>query len=540
MLGRIVRLILIIIVINQNSVFANNEKSDDILLLQLDKMIANRKIFQEKIEREIADFQRTLGYADDDKFRFKILGSLFEKYRSFLIDTAFVVAKQRIKVSKALGRNQQDESLMNLADVLNKMGRHQSALAILDGMERTPYVKHSTYFYYLYHTIYLSCYNEEIEPSLQKIYYQKMRYYKDTLISISPPSSSSYIMNQCGLLKMDGKEDVALSILKSYYEKDGNKNPDRARMEYLMAELYLAKRDTVNAKHYLILSSITDIGNAKKVYMSLQRLATILYKEGDVERAYNYITCALEDINFGKARYRILDIVEYLPIINTANNLRVANNKIRLVYFSLTLFALFSMLAVALIFVYKKNVKLIKAQLSLESQNRCLQEMADNLAKMNRQIKEVNHIKEEYIGLLFNICSEYISRQEENRKALIRIINTGQMSEVAKLAYSQSSASNELKNFMNQFDTIFLSIFPNFIEVFNESMNEMDKIYPKEGELLTPELRIYALIRMGIADNSKIANFLHYSLQTVYNYRMKIRNKLLVSEKDLLVHLFNI
>ena len=540
MLGRIVRLILIIIVINQNSVFANNEKSDDILLLQLDKMIANRKIFQEKIEREIADFQRTLGYADDDKFRFKILGSLFEKYRSFLIDTAFVVAKQRIKVSKALGRNQQDESLMNLADVLNKMGRHQSALAILDGMERTPYVKHSTYFYYLYHTIYLSCYNEEIEPSLQKNYFQKMRYYKDTLISISPPSSSSYIMNQCGLLKMDGKEDVALSILKSYYEKDGNKNPDRARMEYLMAELYLAKRDTVNAKHYLILSSITDIGNAKKVYMSLQRLATILYKEGDVERAYNYITCALEDINFGKARYRILDIVEYLPIINTANNLRVANNKIRLVYFSLTLFALFSMLAVALIFVYKKNVKLIKAQLSLESQNRCLQEMADNLAKMNRQIKEVNHIKEEYIGLLFNICSEYISRQEENRKALIRIINTGQMSEVAKLAYSQSSASNELKNFMNQFDTIFLSIFPNFIEVFNESMNEMDKIYPKEGELLTPELRIYALIRMGIADNSKIANFLHYSLQTVYNYRMKIRNKLLVSEKDLLVHLFNI
>lgn len=540
MLGRIVRLILIIIVINQNSVFANNEKSDDILLLQLDKMIANRKIFQEKIEREIADFQRTLGYADDDKFRFKILGSLFEKYRSFLIDTAFVVAKQRIKVSKALGRNQQDESLMNLADVLNKMGRHQSALAILDGMERTPYVKHSTYFYYLYHTIYLSCYNEEIEPSLQKNYYQKMRYYKDTLISISPPSSSSYIMNQCGLLKMDGKEDVALSILKSYYEKDGNKNPDRARMEYLMAELYLAKRDTVNAKHYLILSSITDIGNAKKVYMSLQRLATILYKEGDVERAYNYITCALEDINFGKARYRILDIVEYLPIINTANNLRVANNKIRLVYFSLTLFALFSMLAVALIFVYKKNVKLIKAQLSLESQNRCLQEMADNLAKMNRQIKEVNHIKEEYIGLLFNICSEYISRQEENRKALIRIINTGQMSEVAKLAYSQSSASNELKNFMNQFDTIFLSIFPNFIEVFNESMNEMEKIYPKEGELLTPELRIYALIRMGIADNSKIANFLHYSLQTVYNYRMKIRNKLLVSEKDLLVHLFNI
>ncbi len=526
--------------LNLNSVLANDGKKEDILLLRLDNMVANRNIYQKEIEKEISDLQRTLGYADDDEFRFKILGSLFEKYRSFLIDTAFVVAKQRIKVSKTLGRNQQDESSMNMADVLNKMGRHQNALAILDGMERTPYVKHSTYFYYLYHTIYLSCYNEEIEPGAQKTYFQKMRRYKDTLVSISPPSSTSYIMNKCGLLKMNGKEDAALSLLKNYYEKNANENPDRARMEYLMAELYLAKRDTTNAKHYLILSSITDIGNAKKVYMSLQRLAAILYREGDVERAYNYITCALEDINFGKARYRILDIVEYLPIINAANNLRVMNNKIRLIYFSLTLFALFSMLAVALIFVYKKNIKLVKAQLSLENQNSCLQEMANNLAQMNRQIKEVNHIKEEYIGLLFNICSEYISRQEEHRKALIRIINTGQMSEVAKLAYSQSSASNELKNFMNQFDTIFLSIFPNFIEVFNGYMNDIEKIYPKEGELLTPELRIYALIRLGITDNSKIANFLHYSLQTVYNYRMKIRNRLLVSEKDLLAHLYNI
>lgn len=540
MLGKLIHLIVIGICLNLNLVLANDEKKENILLFRLDNMIASRNIYQNKMEREIADLQRTLGYADDDESRFEILGSLFEKYRSFLIDTAFVVAKQRIKVSKTLERNQQDESSMNMADVLNKMGRHQSALAILDGMERTSYVRHSTYFYYLYHTIYLSCYNEEIEPSVQKIYFQKMRCYKDTLVSISPPSSTSYIMNRCGLLKMDGKEDAALFLLKNYYEKNANKNPDRARMEYLMAELYLAKRDTANAKHYLILSSITDIGNAKKVYMSLQRLAAILYKEGDVERAYNYITCALEDINFGKARYRILDIVEYLPIINAANNLRVMNNKIRLIYFSLTLFALFSMLAVALILVYKKNIKLVKVQLSLENQNRCLQEMADNLAQKNRQIKEVNHIKEEYIGLLFNICSEYISRQEENRKALIRIINTGQMSEVAKLAYSQSSASNELKNFMNQFDTIFLSIFPNFIGVFNEFMNDIEKIYPKEGELLTPELRIYALIRLGITDNSKIANFLHYSLQTVYNYRMKIRSRLFVSEKDLLTHLHNI
>lgn len=538
MLGKFLGLIILGLCLN--SIPASASSGDDSIIHQLDKMIAERSIYQEKLENEIADLQRTLEYGSNYEFRFNILGDIFEKYRSFLVDTAFVVAKQRMKVAKHLKKDQQDESLMNMADALNKMGRHRDALAILDKMQRTPYVLHSTYFYYLYHTIYLSCYDEEIDPDTKKIYLQNMKNYKDTLIAISPPNSASYIMNKCGLMNMNGKQEAALALLKVYYEKSAKNNPDRARMEYLMSELYLAKGDTINAKHYLILSSITDIGNAKKVYMSLQHLATILYKQGDIERAYNYITCALEDINFGKARYRILDIVQYLPIINTANNLRVIRNKTHIIYFSLLLFILASMLVVALILIYKKNIKLVKAQQSLEKQNKCLHEMTDDLAQMNRQIKESNHIKEEYIGMLFNICSEYISKQEDQRKALVRIVNTGQMFEVAKVVYSQSSALDELKSFMNQFDTIFLSIFPHFVEVFNQNLNSQDIIIQKEGELLTPELRIYALIRLGIADNSKIANFLHYSLQTVYNYRMKIRNKLIVSEKELLAHLYNI
>jgi tetratricopeptide (TPR) repeat protein len=390
--GKLVWLMLLGLSLNLSSVSANS--GDDSIIHKLDKMIIERSIYQERLEKEISDLQRTLEYANDNEFRFNVLGDIFEKYRSFLVDTAFVIAKQRMKIAKCLKKDQQDESLMNMADALNKMGRHRDALAILNKMQRTPYVLHNTYFYYLYHTIYLSCYDEEIDPGAKKTYYQYMKSYKDTLISISPPNSASYIMNKCGLMNMNGKQAAALTLLKTYYEKSGKDNPDRARMEYLMSELYLAKGDTANAKHYLILSSITDIGNAKKVYMSLQRLATILYKQGDIERAYNYITCALEDINFGKARYRILDIVQYLPIINAANNLRVAKNKTRIIYFSLLLFALTSMLVVALIFINKKNIKLVKAQQSLEEQNKCLHEMTNNLAQMNRQIKESNHIKE--------------------------------------------------------------------------------------------------------------------------------------------------
>ena len=146
---------------------------------------------------------------------------------------------------------------------------------------------------------------------------------------------------------------------------------------------------------------------------------------------------------------------------------------------------------------------------------------------MNEQIQESNHIKEEYIGLLFNICSEYIYKQENDRKALLKIANTGSMADISKTLRGQSSTSDDFKLFISKFDTIFLSIFPNFVESFNAQL--------KEGELLTPELRIYALIRLGINDNSKIANFLHYSLQTVYNYRMKMRNKAIIPGKDLAI-----
>ena len=98
-----------------------------------------------------------------------------------------------------------------------------------------------------------------------------------------------------------------------------------------------------------------------------------------------------------------------------------------------------------------------------------------------------------------------------------------QNSDISKMLHNQSSTTEDFKLFISKFDTIFLSIFPDFVESFNALLKEDERIQVKEGELLTPELRIYALIRLGINDNSKIANFLHYSLQTVYNYRLKMR-----------------
>ena len=97
---------------------------------------------------------------------------------------------------------------------------------------------------------------------------------------------------------------------------------------------------------------------------------------------------------------------------------------------------------------------------------------------------------------------------------------------------------SELKNFpenldvekeraalYKRFDQVFLKIFPNFVDEFNKLLKPEKQIQVKKGELLSPELRIYALIRLGINENEKIAHFLNYSVNTIYTYKTKIRGK---------------
>lgn len=507
---------------------------DEALLRRLDRMIEQREVYQHRVEQKIASLHRQLEYAEDPMSRFRILDDLFTCYRSFRIDTAMVVVQERMRLAREMGNDSCIIlSRMNLADVMNKMGHHKEALGILNRLDRTERMDRDTYFHYLYHTIYLSCYNEETDPEQKRYFREQIKAYKDTLVSISEPGSTGYITNKCGRLGMAGQWDEAIRLLQEHYEGISDSNPDKARVEYLLAELCLSKQDTLQARRWLILAAITDIANAKKVYMSLQHLAVLLYREGDVARAYRYIFCSLEDVNFGEARYRMVDIAHYLPIIKAAHDelVRAEEQRMRLSLF--LLLALVVLLVTAYLFIRQRNRKLLRARQSLAEQNERLLEMAANLERMNEEIKESNHIKEEYIGLLFNICSEYIYKQETERKVLLKIANTGSIADISKALRSHTTTTEDFKQFIGKFDTIFLSLFPTFVEQFNHLLRPEERVTLREGELLTPELRIYALVRLGIGDSSKIANFLHYSLQTVYNYRMKMRNKALVPGKDL-------
>ena len=242
----------------------------------------------------------------------------------------------------------------------------------------------------------------------------------------------------------------------------------------------------------------------------------------------------MQDATFCNARYRTQEISELLPVISRTYENKLKEEKTQMVALVILTSVLLIILLIALMFIFYQMKRLNVARKAVNTMNEELKHINSDLHTLNDKLQESNQVKEEYIGYVFNMCSLYINKQEEQRKMLARKIKTGQLDDLYKTVNSSSFVANELKEFFYTFDSVFLKLYPKFVNDFNNLLQENERIYPKEGELLTPELRVFALIRLGISDSGKIATFLHYSSQTVYNYRLKVRSKSFLSKEDFL------
>jgi len=210
-------------------------------------------------------------------------------------------------------------------------------------------------------------------------------------------------------------------------------------------------------------------------------------------------------------------------------------------------------LLISILFIYVQYRRLVKSRKELDESNRLLNRHVDELseahqmlADVNKELSEVNeklkisnsklqesnYVKEEYIGYVFSICSSYISKLEEYRKSINRKLKAGKIDDIKSLTSSTTIVQSELKEFYHSFDAIFLHVYPDFVEDFNSLLRPEERVVLKEGELLNTELRIYALVRLGISDSVKIAEFLHCSPQTVYNNRLRTRNKAIIPKEE--------
>lgn len=521
---------------------ANNNSVVDSLLLQLDQIIQNRPVYIEQKEKKLNDLRKALRQRISDENRFRLLGEYLDEYRSYNTDSSLYISRERYQVALRMkNQEHQDNALMNTAEIMGTAGMYKEAIDLMQNVHINllPDELHP-YYYHIYRTVYGLMADYAVTEREKKLYAEITDKYRDSLLLVNKDNLLVYTLIQSDQYNVWGEYDNAIQLLTDYLAGQIDNVHDVAICAYTLSESYRLKEDTEKEKEYLILSSIADMRSAVREYISLRKLAVLLYQEGDIDRAYSYLKLCMDDAVFCNARLRILEILQIFPLINDAYQQKTEKQQEQMKWALVSISLLSIFLLIAIFYVYKQMKRVAAARHEVVDANKRLKELNEELQRYNLQLKEANHIiaensylKEEYIGRYMDQCSVYLEKMDNYRRSLGKIAASGKVDELYKHIKSSKFIDEELKDFYANFDNTFLQLFPTFVEDFNALLADGEQIYPKASERMSTELRIFALIRLGITDSVKIAQFLRYSVTTIYNYRTKVRNKA-AGDRDLL------
>lgn len=291
--------------------------------------------------------------------------------------------------------------------------------------------------------------------------------------------------------------------------------------------------------HYLILSAINDVKCSNREASSLIFIVNSPQVCAGTERAFNYAMLCTENAKSYKDVGRSFDIVKAHAKITRAYQKRLEYNIMLCIGCMVLLVA--AILAVVLL--YRNVVKKRRAQAELlkqiETTNASLaesvkkeQQALDKLKHSNTLLRdEIAYHNSNFINV-YQLVTKYIADVQAFKKSVFNLITSGKIDKARSELKSQTNAENYLQNFFVHFDKAFLASHPDFVQRFNQLLKPECAIVPPADDKLTPELRIYALVSMGITDSVSIAEFLHYSPQTIYNYRLRVRHNAIIPEKN--------
>ena len=511
------------------------------LLRKLDKIIAlsNKISYKQKIsvEKSLKRFDEAV----NDTLKYKHCLELFSQYKKYNLDSMYFYAKKGYLLAKKIGDGEKiQEAMLDVADAYKKLARYDESLDILQNMDKNYIRTHGKQYYNMLHGIYFSLLKEGRSSEEQRFYRLMQRRYRDSMSVYEIPNTMMAVCNQSMILRLDGQYNQAINLFRSYEKKFPDSIWNNASACAVASDLYASAGYKNKSMLFLVEASILDKLSGNKSYTALQDLSKMLYEYGDVDHAYRYMTVCMNDIMQSKAKSRLTNVAGLLPIITAAHDKVVEEKRTTFIIYIVTLISFLLILVVMVLLISKRNRRLTMLRKELEQKNIKLQENdtfieAKNkeLASLNHQLQEENNIKEEYIAQLFNICSVYITDLENYRLSLLTKMKTHKTKEL--LATLESPVASKYKRDLYRlFDSIFLKLFPNFITNFNSLITDGTTYLPKEGEILSPELRIYALVRLGITDSIRISSFLGYSKQTVYNYRQKVRSHIGISRDEMI------
>ena len=531
---KILSLIYILCFSALTSSFAQNKNIKD-LYEQLDQAIEQSQYYINQKESRITKIKKQSRQGHTPQQLLTAYYKLYEEYKAYQSDSSIYYIHQAIDLAK---RNNMKSDITKLRSLLalqySTSGAFTEALHVLQSIDKKTLNNSNKKDYYMaFYHVYgeLGFTNINIDTDLSQEFYSKQDCYRDTLFSILSPNSEDYLMRKEVLLTSQNKLKEALKINDIRLSKCKKGSHEYGIVAYYRHLIYRSLKDEDMVKYWLLQSAICDVKCAINDQASLWILAEILSKEKDVERSYKYINFSWKANKKFCTRIRSWQISPVLGTIdhNYQAELKKANH--RLIFAIICVSLLVSALALLTFYVNKQKSYLSNARNELKKTNTQLEELNNKLSSTNGMLKasndklnESNGVKEEYIGQFLGACSHYIDKLDKMRLNVNKMVKNKQYNELYSMTKSSEVKEQELEELYANFDKVFLNLFPNFVEDLNGLLKEECQIHLSSPNKLSAIVRVFALIRLGIDDSTKIAEFLHYAVNTIYNYRAKLRN----------------
>ncbi|MDR1258363.1 MAG: DUF6377 domain-containing protein [Tannerellaceae bacterium] len=512
---------------------ANNRR--DSLLTELDKALAEGEYYTRQKEHRIDRLKMQLKQEISTEKQYELCYNIIEEYKSYISDSALVYINDNLRRAAENKQIIWDiQTNLQYSFVLSSSGLFVESKDVMERIGKKHLDNNLWAEYYkCMEMLYVNIEVYQADKGISSHLPELIRTCRDSILYYLPENSSERLFYKFLIVNSEGDYAAALTYLETYLATLYPGTHEYAKKNYNLAILYQQLNNSDLQVEHLILAVISDVKDAVKENRALLDLSIWLYEHNNIEKAFNYIQYALNDANFYNARFRYFEISKALPIITSAYqqlNSR-QNQTMRAVLLVFTILSV--MLLVLLIYLQRQMVALRLARKGLRQTNRELGEMNDKLNNLNRKLSEANLIKEEYVGYFLDLCSGYIANLEDFRKMVNNKIAAKRFDELLRMTSSSGEKGNEIKGLYASFDRAFLKIYPEFVSSLNGLLKKADRFETRKGDLLNTELRVFALIRLGIIDSSKIASFLRCSVQTVYNYRSKIKRSNLNEATDI-------
>ena len=500
------------------------------LYVKLDSLIAHyQETTAEKEDRirNLKDGVKTMSLTDDQMYDLNL--RLYDEYVAFRFDSAFYYVEKNVERFRHTDDHDRfAASAIRMAHILSVTGLFDRARRLMDEIDPEKLGDVQRVAYYNQQSE-LNLYRSEMAQYTPYFndYIQKAQYYRQLIIQTAPKDSYDYIFSLATYTCETGNPDKAIQMMEDYLPKLDVSTRDYSIVTSTLAYFYQCKDDKERQEYYLLLSAISDEQGAIRENNSLRTLAEILMARGENDIAYRYLYQSITEARFYGSRLRMMQVGRMAPqIMNLYDKERAQTQQNTYIYLGIISFIsliLLGIMAYTLVLLRKKKA----ASRQIEAMNKTLTAHNEQIQAVNSQMKEANRIKDEYIGRFLELSSNLIKQGEERSKQLNRLARDRKLEELYAELKSSMAINSGIRMFHQNFDEAFLNIYPAFISEVNKLLTPDNAFVISEGDSkrLTTELRILALIRLGISDNQEIADILRSSITTIYTYRSKLKSR---------------